>query len=195
MSQTIRAFIAADIPGDVCRMLAGLQNDVRRYGFRIRWVPTGGLHLTLRFLGDISPLEKDRAAAAVAAAATGCPPFSLQAAGTGVFPGIRRPRVLWAGLDGDVERLQRLAANLETALHAAGFPREKKPYRGHLTLGRFKGAADRTRLETAIRDTAPFRSEPFPVTRVVLLESRLTADGAIYRRLAAADLERPATSI
>ena len=129
MAKTIRAFIAVEIPDGVRTALAELQQAVGRAGFRMRWVRSGNIHLTLRFLGDIQLTEKDRVAGKLEEIAMETAPFFLSVAGTGVFPGIRKPRVFWAGLGGDLPPLHALAANLETGLETLGFQREKRPFR------------------------------------------------------------------
>jgi len=136
MSKTIRTFIAIEIPGTIISKIRELQDGIRAYGFKIRWVRTENIHLTLKFLGDVEEIKINEIANAVAETVKGHSPITLQAKGIGVFPGIKRPRVLWVGLAGQLEALVRLQQTLDENLMALGFSREERTFKGHLTMGR-----------------------------------------------------------
>ena len=188
MADTIRTFIATAIPDFVLAAIHEVQESIRRHGFNIRWVRPGNIHLTLKFLGDVSRQDVDRIAVTMVETVKPFPPISLSARGVGVFPSIKRPRVLWVGLDGQTEPLVRLQKALDEGLGAIGFPREARPFKGHLTLGRVKGRIDSRKLGAAIDRFSGFESETFRVDRIHLLKSDLKPAGAIYTRLNSAEL-------
>ena len=102
ISETFRAFIAIDLPESVKSFLSEAQAALKLYGFRVKWVRLQNIHLTLKFLGDTATADTDKIAAAMTLAARNCPVVSLAAKGIGVFPVVRRPRVIWAGLNGQL---------------------------------------------------------------------------------------------
>jgi RNA 2',3'-cyclic 3'-phosphodiesterase len=140
-----RLFVAAALPEDAAEAVRSIVDEVRAEplpdGARdVRWVRLDGLHLTLRFLG---PTAEDRveptaaAVRAVAAAAAG--PIDLELGGAGTFPAHGRPRALWIGIVSGAEGLTRLTVDLNRALADAGWERDDRPFRAHLTLARSDG--------------------------------------------------------
>ena len=121
MPETIRTFIAFALPDTILSALGRVQRDLKACGLKAKWVRLQGIHLTLKFLGDIEAHQADPVADKMAAAARGIDPFMLGAAGIGVFPNIRRPRVIWAGLSGDLEPLADLQRRIDAALSEIGF--------------------------------------------------------------------------
>ncbi len=166
----MRAFLAIPLPRRLTEALAEVGRGVP--GLRAQKPET--LHLTIRFLGDID--DPEPVAAAAAEAAGSHDPFELELKGTGVFPPAGRARVFWVGL-GDGEReAGNLAQDVERLLSGAGFPAERRPWRGHVTLGRFKRPQ---RVDPALLD--PFRV--FGRARaesLVLFQSTLTPQGALH---------------
>ena len=147
-----------------------------------RWIPPGRWHLTLLFLGRV-PVERLPPLETVAAAAiAAAPPMTLRLAGGGRFGSSRRPQVCWAGLDGDVRPLTELARRLSDAARALGLPVEDRPFRAHLTLGRWRPGrpADGSLPERLV----DYRGPEWPVTEVRLLESHLGPEPR-YETLAA----------
>ncbi len=179
----IRTFIAIDLPPGVRSALGELQEQLRRSGARIRWVKPTGIHLTLKFLGDIEPAQVNAVAQAMRQAAASAAPFRLTPMGCGAFPSIKQMRVVWVGLDGDLDPLHRLRQRLETVLEPLGFPLEKRPFRAHLTIGRVKDRGRLRSLQNALLALQDFRLEDFDVTEVVLYKSELRPDGARYTPL------------
>lgn len=110
--------------------------------------------------------------------------ISLCAKGIGVFPGIKRPRVVWVGVSGQIESLLGLQKRLEEALEVLGFEKEKRPFNGHLTLGRIKGRIDPKRFGDALKKYVGFTSETFYADKVILYKSELKPKGAVYTKLA-----------
>ena len=184
MSENIRTFIAIDLPEPVLQGIAKAQDKLRRAGFAIRWVRPQGIHLTLKFLGDIEKDQVEKIHAAMDKAARPVSPLSLRGEGFGVFPDFKRPRVVWVGVAGDLEVLLALQRELDSQLSGLGFPREKRPFKGHLTLGRAKGRLDGNRLRRALEQFENFRTETFTAEAVTLFQSDLRPTGAVYTKLA-----------
>ena len=146
----MRTFIAFKLPEEVIASLGELQTALKRQGLKLRWVRPDNIHLTLKFLGDISVEEMAVVKGIIGAVVQNQAVFSLAAKGLGVFPSVKKARVLWSGIHGDVKRLGELQSNLDRALAEMGFEPEKRVFRGHLTLGRVKGQVDVRTLASAI---------------------------------------------
>ena len=183
MQQTIRTFIALELPPAVISLLHKVQQDLKRMNIWARWVRPENIHITLKFLGDINPGDIDKIGAAMTAAAIEFPPVTLTVRGIGVFPGIKRPRVIWVGLGGDIRSLLSLQSRLEQELAGAGFPKDKRSFKAHLTLGRIKQAVNPATIRQMITDYAGLSSDEFTFNQVVLVKSDLKPTGAVYSKL------------
>jgi 2'-5' RNA ligase len=188
----IRSFIAIELPEETRRTLTAIQEQLKQTGAGVRWVKPGSIHLTLKFLGNILPAQVDDIAAAAAQIVRDESPITLCAAGLGAFPSQRKPRVIWVGLRGEVERLVSIQARIENALETLGFAQEQRPFRPHLTIGRVK---DRRRLQTLIdamttQELPEFNS--FDAAEIILYKSDLRPTGAIYTKLHRMPLTAPA---
>lgn len=183
---TIRAFLALDHPEEIRRGLVRVQEKLRRslYG-EIRWVRPEGIHLTLKFLGDVPESGIAAIAAAVSGAAAGVAPFSLAVGGPGVFPDPRRPRVLWLGLTGETERLARFQRGIDRALESLGFAAEERPFQPHLTLARIKSAQGLSGLQALLDKRESLALGGYRAAGLSLYRSELTPHGAIYTPLRA----------
>ncbi|MES0349958.1 MAG: RNA 2',3'-cyclic phosphodiesterase [Desulfobacteria bacterium] len=184
MGEKLRAFIAISLPEPVLQAIANAQETLKRGGLKIRWVRKEGIHLTLKFLGDIDRDSVEKISEAMERATGSFSPFTLWVEGIGVFPDLRRPRVAWVGVSGEVEVLSALQRDLESQLSRLGFPKEKRGFRGHLTLGRVKGRLDQTKLREGLETLSDFRTESFTAQSIVLFQSDLRPDGAVYSKLA-----------
>ena len=129
----MRIFIALDIPSEIRKQLEEHMARVRSYAPEARWARVEGLHVTLKFVGPVSPemLEQIRRALP----AVKMPPFEVKFESIGFFPNAKSPRVFWAGVDGG-EALPQLATAIDAALGRLGIAREEKAYHPHLTLAR-----------------------------------------------------------
>lgn len=183
MSEKIRSFIAIDLPASVLEVISKTQERLRKVGLGIRWARPEGIHLTLKFLGDIEKGDVEKIREAMGRAVEGASSFSLRGEGLGVFPDFDRPRVVWVGLSGDVHRLQALQRSLDVQLQELGFPGEKRPFKGHLTLGRAKGRLNGTQLRRALQRFEDFATEVFMAQALTLFQSDLRPDGAVYTKL------------
>jgi 2'-5' RNA ligase len=188
---TIRCFIAIELPSQVRRALEDLQGTLGKgREMAAKWVAPGGIHLTLTFLGDV-PGERIRlVVSAMEQVGANGAPLALHLAGAGCFPSAERPRVLWVGMAGDVERLAELQAQVQIAMAGLGFPREARPFTPHLTLARMRDYAapeELQRVGKAVRALAVPRIG-FTAAEVALIRSDLLPSGAVYRVLASSRL-------
>ena len=184
----MRVFIAFKMPEEVIASLEDLQRALKQQGLKLRWVHPHNIHLTLKFLGDISAEEIPAVKRVIQDVSLSQKAFSLEAKGLGVFPTVKKARVLWSGIHGDLKRLGDFQSNLDRALADMGIKPEKRRYRGHLTLGRIKEHVDGSALALAISRFGSFASPSFKAERLILFKSDLKPSGAIYQELFAEHL-------
>ncbi len=188
MPDTIRTFIAAEIPENITSGIRELQQGLKDYGINIRWIRSENIHLTLKFLGDVQAADIDNIFEAISGTVDGVASISLKAKGIGVFPDIRRPHVLWVGLTGQLEVLMQLQKTLDSNLKDIGFPQEKRPFKGHLTIGRIKTKINTKKFGDALMAFRNFETETFIADKIILFKSELKPQGAVYTHLASAPL-------
>lgn len=185
--ESVRAFVAIELPGSVKSALSQLQDNLKRSEHTsVKWVDTGSIHLTLKFLGNIATETIPELTKVLSEAARGITPFHLELGEMGVFPNLRAPRVVWVGLRGETATLSVLQENIESALIPLGFPPENRAFSPHLTLGRVREKAspgERRSLGQAVASSKVASMEPFPVDSLSLMRSTLTREGAVYSRL------------
>lgn len=184
----MRLFVAIELDGGLKAALAELQARLRRVwsGVDIRWVDPAGIHLTLKFLGEVAPDRVEAVAQALAEATAGVGPFELKLEGLGFFPGPRRARVVWVGVKEPTGRLARLQRQVEARLEPLGFPPEGREFVPHVTLGRLKVPAS---LPLGADNLGAGQLGRMTVGEVVLMESRLSPTGAVYRPIRRFGLE------
>jgi 2'-5' RNA ligase len=182
--------VALEPPDAVRRRLAALAVELRRAAGRaaedVRWVVPENVHLTLQFLGAVPEERVADVEAAVRAIAGQARPLALEVKGVGGFPNARRPRVVWAGLQGDTEALAALVRDLGRRLAPLGFPPEERPFSAHLTLGRARDARGAPGLGGALAHAAEAAPAPWRAVEVVLIESHLSPRGPRYEAIARA---------
>ena len=185
--ESVRAFVAIELPSSVKFALSQLQDNLKRSEHAsVKWVDTGSIHLTLKFLGNIATETIPELTKVLSEAARGITPFHLELGEMGVFPNLRAPRVVWVGLRGETATLSVLQENIESALIPLGFPPENRAFSPHLTLGRVREKAspgERRSLGQAVASSKVASMEPFPVDSLSLMRSTLTREGAVYSRL------------
>jgi len=178
----MRTFIAIALPDEIHRELARQQEAFRAVCPDARWTRVEGIHLTLKFLGEISEPQVKQVTAALAPLGD-FGRFKVEVKGFGCFPDARRPRVFWAGVVAPPD-LARLATGAEEAMAPLGFEREQRTYNPHLTLARFNNPRPQPRLQEAIALQSGLILGQFEVSEFFLFESRLAPGGAEYRKIA-----------
>jgi 2'-5' RNA ligase len=178
--ETIRAFVAIDLPASVVEAIARAQNRLKPLGLDATWVKPYNVHLTLKFLGNAPPRRIDEIRTRLGKATSGHSEFSARLGGLGAFPDFKRPRVLWIGVDDPAHLLIPLQGKIEADLAEIGFPPEPGKFSPHLTLARLKSPRGKERLRQAVEEIGVVPSSPVPVTAVKLYASRLTPQGSVY---------------
>jgi 2'-5' RNA ligase len=176
----IRAFLAIDLPASLRPVLSWAQEELKKSGADIKWVPVGNIHITLKFFGNITDVQVDDISEAVTAMAAGQPPFTLTVTDAGAFPSPKNPRVVWLGVGGELDVAREFHRRLEIAFASLGFAPEDRPFSPHLTLGRVKSPAGRAELTQGLVNLPPPEAPPFQVGEIVLFRSNLTPRGAAY---------------
>lgn len=184
----MRAFVAIDISEEVRRKLVEAQRKLQATGAELKLVEPQNIHVTVKFLGEVPEPKIAEIAEALRKAAEGMSAFDMRVTGVGVFPNLRRVRVVWVGVTDGREQAVALIRGADRELQRLGFAPERE-YVPHLTLARVKSGVAKERLVEAIKGMA---GEEFGVTRVQALElkrSTLTPKGPIYTTLARAELK------
>ena len=177
----MRLFVALELSKEVHDNLRALVSRLQRANADVRWVRPTGMHLTLKFIGEVA--AEKRAPIEEALGGVRSPaPVRMDFRGLGWFPNERRPRVLWVGVEAS-ENLAGVAAQVESLLEPLGIPREKRDYVPHLTLGRFKSAARLERLQQEIAQLPAAEFGTVESNELVLFQSRLSPAGADYTPL------------
>ncbi len=189
-SEPIRAFVALRMDPKLEDSLASFVEGMRGLASGIRWVRRTNLHLTLRFLGDaVDPKRLVALREKLIEIAAQTAPFVIDARGTGAFPNLRRPRVIWAGLIGN--ELVHLAARVEDAAVDAGFTRERRPYSPHLTIGRVRDLRGWSAARHAIESAAGREFGSSTCESMILYRSVLGPETSTYHELARFGFSRP----
>lgn len=183
-----RLFIAIELPPSVLAQLTDVQDHFKKRTppRTVRWVNPDGIHLTLKFLGDVPVTKRDSLEEALAKAVEGHTPFTLSTGSLGCFPNANRPRVAWIGLQNQIEALAALRDAVERLIAPLGYPAEDRPFSPHLTLGRVRREARRDdiqKLGDLIANSPPPTAQRWQVTGVSLIRSELKPTGAVYTAL------------
>lgn len=182
MSETIRSFIAFDIENQaVVEKIANMQNLLTKTGADLKIVETKNIHITLRFLGDITtPMVEKIYEEMQRVQFT---PFNVKILGTGAFPTFRYPRVLWAGITEGVEQLRSIFNQLEPRLRGLGFKPDQKGFSPHLTIARVRSGRNKAELAKFINENVNYEFGIIKAACLRLKRSDLTPKGPIYSTL------------
>lgn len=183
----VRLFVACEVPDDVKRDISEVIESLRaRSHNAVRWIKPEGVHVTLKFLGEVPVKKLPAVKLAIQEAVVGHSPFELEFSNIGTFGGREGLRIMWVGVAGDVLRLEALVRAVNAALAVVGFEPERRPFRPHLTLGRVRDEVptrQRAEIEVEVGKTeVPVTS--WRTTQVSLMRSKFTAQGAAYEVLA-----------
>jgi RNA 2',3'-cyclic 3'-phosphodiesterase len=189
----LRAFIAVEIPLEIReaigRATAPLQKGI---GSIVRWVPTENMHLTLKFLGDVSPANVELLSQMLGAEADLFHCFDLDLGGIGAFPNLKRPRVIFIGIHAP-PMLEALQRGIESAARRLGYESEERGFSPHLTVGRVKQNVTATEQQSIRRALEETRIDSLGIARVDsvhLYKSDLKPTGSMYTRLYSAPLRK-----
>jgi 2'-5' RNA ligase len=180
----IRSFLAFELPLEIKKMVTRVFEDARRSSLDVRWVRPEGIHLTVVFMGNVKTEDLDSIGNEVGRVCSDFSPFQISLKGIGCFPNSRNPRVIWLGLVGDVDRMSRFRDRLQKQLSAFGVQEEKRSFKPHLTLGRFKKALrDEKSLGRLLEKHKDLSSPECTVHELVLFKSELNPGGAVYTKM------------
>ncbi|MFQ5630089.1 MAG: RNA 2',3'-cyclic phosphodiesterase [bacterium] len=177
-AETIRTFICFEIGKNAQDYLANIISGGKKIGDRIAWSKPQNIHLTLKFLGDISSAQIAEIGKIIKEIATGTTGFNLTIDHLGAFPNFRTPRVFWVGSSHIPAALSHLVAGLEEQIQPLGFKKERRAFKPHLTLGRVKGRDFRETV--AFLKNHPFEPQTFDCNEIILMRSDLQPAGALY---------------
>ena len=184
---TVRAFIALEIPDETREIIRREQRHLKAELPRARWTRPEGQHLTLKFLGETTAEKLARLRKEITDRAGVMPAVTIRLHGAGFFPSARRPRVAWIG--GEASGGAEVAAAVEGASVASGFPAEGREWSLHLTQARLDRAWPRSGVEIFLEWGRGLELEPFTCREVVLFASELRPRGAVYTPLERFPLE------
>jgi 2'-5' RNA ligase len=183
--RSLRVFLASELSPDLCQKVAQFQRHLRGMLPKVNWVRPESIHLTLKFLGNVDPAMVEQLLTAIQPIRITQAPIRLEIRGLGVFPDVRRPRVLWIGCTGDLPALVNLVSLLECALEPLGFPPEEKSYHPHLTLARIK--QDNSKVGGVLTESGlleqPQNLGVLRIERITLYRSDPSPNGVNYSAL------------
>lgn len=188
---SLRLFVAIEIPEKHKISIEKAIQPVRlALQGPIRWVPRESWHATVKFLGQVPEQRLPRVAQIIERVAAAAAPVETKLTDLGAFPGLRRARVLWVGLDDPVGALVSLASSLEKGFGRAGFRKESRALRPHVTIARLRAQLP---VAEALAGAGPLRldASAIPVDDVVLFRSHLSSRGAAYEAVARFPLGSP----
>src|SRR5512143_4317036 len=185
----MRTIIAIEIPAEIKKEMAKVQDELKRSGADAGWTRPEGIHLTLKFLGEVPEAKIEEIKNALVQAAEATSRFRLKIAGAGAFPNPKNPRVVWLGVSGDIDKLSTLQGSVEKSMTAMGFDREERAFSPHLTLARIKYLRPRYSWQTAIDSIRDIRLAEFDVNQVSLMKSYIKPSGAVYTEIGRARLK------
>ena len=189
----LRAFIAVEIPSELQQKIQKETANFRKQiSSLVRWVPPQNMHLTLKFLGDVSPNSVEFLIQMLRNEAEHVQGFDIHLAGLGVFPNLKRPRVIYIGIQAPAA-LDALARGIESASRRLGYEAEERPFSAHLTLGRVRQnvtAAEQQQIRRAVEGTQVDLLGTARVDSVHLYKSELNPGGSVYTRLYSAPIKK-----
>jgi 2'-5' RNA ligase len=190
--EQVRSFIAIELPRNIKRELEQIQYKIKQGGYAgIKWVNPEGIHVTLKFLGNISSEQIIEISKVLDEATQEMSLFHLEIASLGAFPNLRQPRVLWVAINGEIAKLSRLQQRIDSLLTSCGFLKESRPFVPHLTLARLKDSIspeEKRKIGVFIKSLQLEADFPFDAKAVSLMRSQLMLTGAVYSCLFTAKL-------
>jgi len=185
----MRMFVAIPVPDSVKQHARMFRNELGASRADIKWVEYENYHLTLKFLGEVDTASLPTIKKSLRMAADSCPAFNLSVDGLGFFPNRMRPRVIWLGIRGEMEKAEFLGERVDAYLASAGFEEEKE-HRFHLTLGRVRNDSKISDLlKIAEHMAGKEKLSSFKVERIYLMKSSLTPGGPEYSKMETYELK------
>jgi RNA 2',3'-cyclic 3'-phosphodiesterase len=180
----IRSFLALELSPQIKQELLRIHDDLKRSSLDARWVRPEGVHLTVVFMGDVRETDISAVIEGIGDVCSRYGPFAVALRSVGCFPNSRKPRVFWLGVEGDLGRMSRFRDDLQAELLPFGIRPEKRGFRPHLTLGRFKGLGKGTaELDKLLLKHKGLTSPLCSLNELILFRSDLNPGGAVYTKM------------
>ncbi len=186
--ETLRIFICIPLPDEIIREVEQIQEKVRQKEDGIKWGHPKTMHLTLQFLGDVKEATVEEIGRMITPSIESTPAFSLSLEGVGAFPNVRRPKVLWIGIQDKSGHLVKLQEQIAAQLLKMGFAEDKK-YHPHLTLGRVKNPWLAKKVVDQLLGQK-WELGSFSANRVSVMKSELSPQGAHHTPLINIELRK-----
>lgn len=183
MDKTTRTFIAIELNEEVRNALKKIQEYLKKIDVDVRWVNYKNIHLTLKFLGNLPPKKLRSVMEIFPSLFKDFQPFEINITHLGVFPKPQRPRVIWAGVEKNADYLTAIAIQVENGLCRLGFPKEKRGFSPHLTVGRVRSPKNQALLIPALKEYTFSLELTQTIQQIILFKSTLTSQGPIYESL------------
>ena len=182
----IRSFLAFELPPDIKSTVARISGEMRKSTLDVKWIRADNIHLTMVFMGNIKSEDIGAIGKEIQKVCLRYGPFDVSLHGLGCFPNKRNPRVIWLGLDGDLDRMSFFRDHLQEALRPFGIKGEKRRYRPHLTLGRTRKSYRRSpALGEFLLKYGDLANPVCSLSELILFKSDLKPGGAEYTKLEA----------
>ena len=178
----MRTFIAVELPEQIKKEIEQLQTPLKKTNAFVSWVKPGNIHITLKFLGEVPEEKINEVFSATELALKNAKRFKMNLKGMGAFPDFRRPRVIWIGAGKGGEELSDMATKIEEETEKIGYPKEKRKFSAHFTIGRVKSPKNIEKLIELVK-SSDFETEDMEVNEVTVMRSQLHPAGAIYTPL------------
>lgn len=180
----IRSFLAFELPKEIKAVVSEVSENLGNSPFDIRRLKVENIHLTMVFLGSVHEEDIHPIGQATEEICIQFSPFNVSLRGAGFFGSRKKPSILWVGLDGHIERMARFRDALQRELAPFGIKEEKRGFRPHLTIGRFRrGSRSDEHLDKFVSRYGDLTSPTCNLGRLVLFRSDLNRSGAVYSKL------------
>jgi len=178
----MRTFIAIGVPKNIKNQIAVYEELIKKEKTKISWVKPDNIHITLKFLGEVEENKISEIYEALKKCVSNQKPFDIEVMGTGGFPNLNRPRVIWVGLKKGSDELKNLAKSIDNELEKLGFRKEKRGFSPHLTIGRVKSIYNIHEF-VKMMNSVEFKGDTFTADEILIMESDLKPTGAVYTKL------------
>lgn len=180
----IRSFLAFDLPKEIRKTVSLIYRGIKASSLDVRWVKEENIHLTVIFMGNVDEKDIDPIGKVVEKACKKYGPFMIRAKGAGIFSNLKNPKVLWIGVEGDIERMGHFRSRLQKELKPFGIKEENRKFSPHITIGRFrKGFNEKDKLKELLAKFNEITSPDALLKELVLFKSELRPEGALYTKI------------
>ena len=186
----LRTFIAIELAAPLQESLKDIQDELMNSGADVKWVKPDNIHLTLKFLGDVSAERIDSLIGIIDEVVSNEKSFTFRMTHIGAFPKPEHPKIIWAGITLGKENIERIVSGLEERLQSIGFEKKARDFFAHVTLGRVRSCANRLALSESLQNFSFPQGLTQKAKQTILFKSTLTPDGPIYKALMRFDLKQ-----